>query len=131
MNNKSPLSIKAGIICEDVRKEENGKFIIIGAFATDIVVQSFPTSLLLTFLLIGEAAEPFDGMIEFRIWYDNVERVQGRGGLKGQVAGGVLLPIPNILLENLASPGTIKFEIKVAGDNWNTVCSIPLRAASG
>jgi hypothetical protein len=41
----SPPDCRFTIVCEDVRREDNGKLLIIGAFAPDIVIASIPSVL--------------------------------------------------------------------------------------
>ena len=41
-NKKFALDVKAAVLCDDVRKEANGKDIIIGAYTGQITVGGFP-----------------------------------------------------------------------------------------
>lgn len=45
------------LLCDDIRKEDNGKAIIIGVYTGDIVVPKFPAALMLSIWLQGHAEE--------------------------------------------------------------------------
>jgi len=54
-----PISHKYTLVCEDVRQEINGKFIILGLYTPDIVVFQIPTMLpSLTFFQCLESGRP-------------------------------------------------------------------------
>jgi hypothetical protein len=42
------LKLVCGIVCDDIRREDNGKEIIIGVYSGSIVVPQFPATLLLS-----------------------------------------------------------------------------------
>lgn len=53
------ITHKYTIMCDEVRREDNGKFILIGVFADSILVNTFPATLLgLTFFVKLEIDDP-------------------------------------------------------------------------
>jgi len=71
--NKS-IEVKAVIICDDIRKEVNGKAILIGVFATDILVFKLPATIGLSFwfeCFTKEHANEFEVMITLTNKADN------------------------------------------------------------
>lgn len=57
---KSGFKVISFIVCEDVRREENGKELIIGVYSKNILVNSIPVTLpQLTFRIVVEATKPF------------------------------------------------------------------------
>jgi hypothetical protein len=45
---RAELKIISVLICDDVRREENGKEILIGVYSGDIIVTRFPAAMALT-----------------------------------------------------------------------------------
>ncbi|AMN46398.1 hypothetical protein ACG33_04620 [Steroidobacter denitrificans] len=63
-----PLEIREVLVCDDIRREDNGKAILIGVYVGDILVSAFPVNLRLSFWLQGRArknARP--GIAKFKI----------------------------------------------------------------
>lgn len=52
-----PLDIREVIVCDDIRREDNGKAILIGVYYGHIVLRQFPATLPLSFWLQGRARE--------------------------------------------------------------------------
>ena len=59
------ITIDNAIICDDVRREDNGKHLIIGGWALDFIVPSYPIDL--TFIVRCEGSVLEGGKIEPRI----------------------------------------------------------------
>lgn len=118
------------IICDDVRKEINGKEILIGVYVGEIIVQKIPAMLNLSvwipFLGHSIGAAP----IEFKvIGPHEVEYSQGAGQLnvvRTDLLGS--MAIVGVVC-HIQSAGTIKFMIRQAGiGDYQTVREIPVRA---
>jgi hypothetical protein len=119
----SPLKIKAGLFCEDIRTEKSGKLILIGIYASNIQVASLPATLLLCGVVIGEAVNSGEVDMEFRVLLGDRELVSGKGHVRLDARGPVLLPVPNLLLRDIDSEGTLTLQARMNGD-WQNVCSI-------
>jgi len=63
---KSTLKINSVIVCDDIRNEDNGKSIIIGTYTGDIVLQTIPSNLQLSFWIMGSSNSD-DHEIQFKI----------------------------------------------------------------
>lgn len=87
MRNTNPtLTIKKVIICDDVRQETNGKSILIGVHAGDILVPNFPAVFPLA-LWINARIENGNGTTSFDFRFRNIENQSVSG-----VAGKLYLP---------------------------------------
>ena len=63
-----PLEFREVLVCDDIRREDNGKAILIGVYYGDIVVSQFPISMRLNYWLQGRVrpnAKP--GTAQFKI----------------------------------------------------------------
>jgi len=103
-------------MCDQVRKEDNGKFLLIGVYVDTILVTSFPVSLPLTFFVKLHVDEPGVYGLQMRI-----ERMDGgdpllraEGGIAGPQRGPVFVPIstPPITFQQ---PGAYNFVIETEG----------------
>ncbi len=65
-----PIKIDYAIVCDDVRREDNGKFIIIGAYGSDIRVPSTRTKLRLSLLVAARSKTEHQTLIGIRITQD-------------------------------------------------------------
>ncbi len=65
-----PKKIEYAIVCDDVRREDNGKFIIIGAYGSDIRVSSTPANLRLSLLVAARSETEHQTPVSVRVTQD-------------------------------------------------------------
>lgn len=121
---KPHLNFKWAVICDDIRREDNGKQILIGVYSENIGIPSFPANIALSIWLqcIGSKAGevPFD----FRLLFDGREISGGSGSIN--------VPFPNKMLSvgigglfaQILSPGTLTFQIRQHGGRWQKIKQI-------
>jgi hypothetical protein len=63
----NPVKFASVIVCDDIRREDNGKALLIGAYAGDILVPQFPAAVQLSFYVTGIAKNAAASIAEFRI----------------------------------------------------------------
>lgn len=61
-----PIEIEALILCDEVRREDNGKLLLLGTYAGDVFTE-MPATLQLTWFIMGKTPVGGDTDIEFRI----------------------------------------------------------------
>lgn len=121
------LGIKSVIICDDIRREDNGKQMLIGIYVGSIEVSSFPINLALAIWIehkptaVGETdievrfLGPSDAQLfhsSFHAKFHATERSSvGMGSIPLQFQG----------------PGDLRFQVKESGGSWRTYRSIPVR----
>ena len=115
---------ETGIVCDDIRREDNGKIIIIGAFARNIALQNFPAQLVLSCLVILNVVEPCELNTEFRASLDDDQVFKAKGKMRITDTGRIFIPLTNILIA-AEKPCTLRIEMKV-GRVWRRVCAVPL-----
>jgi hypothetical protein len=110
------------LICDDARREINGKEIIIGVYGGDIVVPKFPAGLRLTVwieysvvgegeidlkprVVTGHGSELFSAELTAQIFGDSPT---------GTLAVG---PVPILMTD----PGTLSIELQQQGAEWQTI----------
>ena len=125
---KTP-KISAAIVCDDVRLEVNGKQIIIGVYNSDIRLDSYPSTIMLTLWLQVENFHEEDATIKFRCRLDTEQLVGGQieitlrsGAGRGSIPIG---PFPVGLTRN----GLLKFEVNFSRQGkWQLAVQLPVIA---
>jgi hypothetical protein len=129
-----PITARYILVCDDFRREDNGKIILIGLYLPDMVVQQIPFPMpTLTFFLNLESDRP--GNFGFRITIQHQES----GTILGQAMGmiPVLNPAQPIIIPvkiggiQFNSAGLYSFSMTIDGQNdpliatWNVVLRVP------
>jgi hypothetical protein len=126
---------KYTIACDEVRREDNGKILIVGMYTPSILFQRFPGSLpKLTFLTYFETDAVGEFGLTFRLSHVDLGAAAGaEGQAKIQIsdpAAGLFLPvpIPNVQFQ---MPGNYAFTL--TGPNfagWEWILPVGLRTAT-
>lgn len=123
MSTKQPkLSIKYAVICDDIRREDNGKQILIGVYSEDIIVSSFPAQLNLAMWLQCKAENSGEVNFDFRALRDgNDEIFKGSAKIQVPTADKLLSIAVTPLIVQIISPGTLTFQVRQHQGRWQTV----------
>jgi len=62
-----PAAIKSVIVCDDVRREDNGKILIVGAYIGEILLSALPATIGLAFVCTAVTDGPGPMDIEVRV----------------------------------------------------------------
>lgn len=119
------MEIAYAILCEGVRREDNGKLFAYGIYGNSILLPSFPAQLELCLLVRIFPKGPGEFPLNFRIRLGGDEL----GGFNGRVKSEdgtpettttplVQIPVPG--------PGTLEFVASENDTDWTTVFSIPV-----
>jgi hypothetical protein len=113
------ISQKFSIMCDEVRVENNGKFLIIGMYTPDMAVFQLPfVAPVLTFLLWLESDTP--GSFQFQMALNQLDSgktvVQGMGAVGFQRAGAGLSPI-RLTGVPFNAAGAYTFSVKFDGQD--------------
>ena len=118
------LKIHFGLVCDEVRREDNGKLIVIGAYGSSLIPSAVPANLLLSVLVSLEAAAG-PAALDFQVLHGDKVIAKGTGTFQFESAGQTLFAIPKIGLREVGE-GLLRFELRQAGDKWQPLCSIPV-----
>lgn len=120
------LSVKQVVVCEDIRREFNGKEILIGVYGSNIAVATFPATLVLAFwvqVFLSEVpTSPVS--LDFRLMGDNEVQFSA---VTAQVfiprAGLGSFGLPAIPL-SLQIPTKLLLQLKQESGEWETVAEV-------
>jgi hypothetical protein len=123
---ESQLEIKSVVVCDDVRREENGKDILIGVYSSGILVPQLPATLSLSFWIQFRARDAGEIAADFRLMGgEDVKFAEVHGRLqmaKPGIGSLALGPIPVAL--QVLRPLTLQF--KQGDRDWTTIEEIPV-----
>lgn len=110
------ITFKHALLCDDVRREDNGKLILIGLYGGNIQVASLPTTLLLALvcecITNSEGPKQNEVHIEFRL--DGKVSTKGSIGVTIDGSGTSFLAFPKAPI-HLANPGKLEIFITLPG----------------
>lgn len=120
------------LVCDDVRREDNGKEILIGVYSSDIRVAHFPTSLRLVFWMQIIVTTEGRVRFEFRIIGPNEVQLASAGvelEVPPQAGAMGTIPLGPIPLQ-VQSAGNLRLEIRDRPDGrWTELKRIPVLQA--
>lgn len=90
------LHLKTALLCDDIRQEDNGKFMIIGVYTPNMTVPQIPFVLpSLSFFLLFDADEPGEHAFKFNLNHLETGRslVEGMGQIGVKRAGTAVMPL--------------------------------------
>ena len=118
--------IRFGVLCEDVRREDNGKLFFLGVFGESVLVSGFPASLTFANPVWFALDEPFDGFVWSQVLLDDT-KIAGVKGVARIPPGQPLMSIQPIPLQ-VPKEGVLSFQLKFSEESeWQTALSIPIR----
>lgn len=116
------------IICDEVRREDNGKLIIIGIYPNNIVLSRAPATIPIGMWAQFEAPKKTRTRIEHRVHDEkrNVDLFGGEGDMVvSSTRGTVAIPFPAVLV-HIEGPTTLLFQFREKGKRWQTVRRMPV-----
>jgi len=123
--NKIDIKILQTIVCDEVRREDNGKFFLIGVYSDAIFMNTIPANILLSFWIQCEIQLKEKKSLEFKIEGDALQKpVTFVSEIGNEQVFGKSLTIPIILriLLEIKSEGSFSIEYRMSGnENWISI----------
>ena len=124
MPDKIKLKAIAAVLCEDVRREENGKQILIGVYSGDIVSMGFPANLGLSVWVNAEVSQTGKGSFQIKFVLDGSDMNANMDAevevLNSESPIGIASPT---LPLSVPRPTTLRVMWKVADGDWEELLS--------
>lgn len=121
------ISFKQALLCDDIRIENTGKFILIGIYASDITVGVLPSTFVGSLALLTQTDFEGEFELQFRAFLNGSRLFEGAGKVTVQSPSSGLLPIKPLMLE-LGEEGVLRFEVRQAPrGEWQEVCALPVK----
>ncbi len=123
----SKINIDFALICDEVRREDNGKLLIIGLYAYDIIVRNFPVDLALTVVVSVNVDAPIETDFELKISHDGKLMSDMKGRFR--VEKSSITGFPKLTL-HISDPGELQFEMRFGDGEWRTIRKTPILSAN-
>ena len=119
------INITTAFVCDDVRREDNGKLIIIGAYGGNVGIAKIPSRLRLSLVVRALVSEPGETDIEFRALLDGKPQSHQKGHIAIESVSATMFSVPGLSIE-IDNPGNLEFQFRLLpSDEWETIFSIP------
>jgi hypothetical protein len=128
---EASVQFRYGVICDDVRREDNGKLLIIGVYSGYIIVQQLPATLLLSLVIAAEVDSSYEIPIELRVKFNKRVIRTGKGTIRMERAGLGLTMAKGLLLDDLKESGLLTFQARPSQGRWATLCTAFLEPKAG
>ena len=122
--------VHAVVICDDIRQEDNGKYILIGVYVGNIIFSDLPNTAILNFWMLVEAQKNRETEFEFRGLMSNekIPMFSGKGKFTSQADLPISIPLGSTPIQ-FNNEGEFKLQWKPAGYRWETVRKIRIERA--
>src|SRR5829696_5650915 len=122
MDSEHNVQVTAVFACDDVRLEVTGKQIFIGVYGPDIGVETFPTQISISFVMLTNVKKAKQVLIKTRILGPSgaplVSAEISFESLADQLSA--ILPATR-LVTVFSSSGTLCFQVDDGNEDWRTV----------
>ena len=123
-----PKKIEYAIVCDDVRREDNGKLIIIGAYASDILIPSRSPNLRLTILIAVRSEIKHQSLVKIRVMQDGKQIFEMKEELEIFVAAQDISSIVIAAIPIAAEIGkTLDFQVRFDQGRFRSACKLNVR----
>lgn len=117
------VTIEAALLCEDVREEVNRKHALLGVFAGDVLVQSFPATIKFAVYVVMKVTESKQRTLAIRARFD-----ADQGGIMAQASlgpehSGISVAIIPQFYVTTEVPGRFVVEISAEEGKWMELVS--------
>ena len=118
------MKFNFGFICDDCRREDNGKLMFIGAYGSSIIMPELG-AVVVTVIISLNVSESTDVATRFQVQLNEKPLISGAGRMKASTPGDHFFPIRNVLLD-LKETGDLVFRLSIEDGDWQTICKMPV-----
>lgn len=127
---KSAFKLRTGFLCDDVRREDNGKYLFIGGYEHNVLFPMFPASHVFSIVILGESTKPHKFDLKLRVRFNEEVIREGGGEVDVAHAGQTMLCLKGILLQ-LKHEGMMSFDMRQSDPGeWEPICSLTVSKRS-
>jgi hypothetical protein len=129
-NNRQHIKPLHVIFCDDIRREDNGKELLIGVYSGNLVISHLPAHLVLSVWVSFEKPETWEGKIpiEFRLLDVSTSRALGYGTFEMEMNSKQTARTGSMALRGLSvmlnHGGDYAFQLKQYDEPWAIVGNI-------
>ena len=125
-----PIRVKQAVICEDVRREENGKLFLIGVFGSNIGINEFPANIILATTVWIVAEEAGIHNVRFAWFVDDIEKSGASAKIEIREPGVSVFRVQPVPIVDIEKPGHVSFRVKFSDQDWQIAETLPIVSRS-
>jgi hypothetical protein len=121
MSESPKLEVKSVVVCDLVRREDNGKEILIGVYPAGVLVPQFPAQVVLTYWIHFKGIGAGNLSVEFQlVSADEAKFAELRANLNLKKPGYASMAIGPFAV-NLQIPTSLRLQMKQGEQDWETI----------
>ena len=116
-----PIDIDTVLTCDEVRREDNGKAIIIGVYVSDILLSKIPATIGMTWYLQGKNKVEIDYEVEFKISAEgdsSFNPIEVKANFNASPLDSTAVLVLGQLPIKFERPCTLVLSKRTANDEW-------------
>lgn len=126
--NRPTARVVTALVCDDARREDNKKEILIGVYTGGILVEKFPSRLALCLWTLVQTSGEGELSLEFRVVdSEDTALIAGEGMVSvanSDEPSSLVFPKMPLKVEKAT---TLRFQLKPLGGNWETIAEKSVR----
>jgi Family of unknown function (DUF6941) len=126
-----PFKVAAAVLCDDVRKEDSNKAILIGVYNGTVVVPELPATIMVAWWMQIMPLQTGKSRLDLRVLKDDADTLlHGKVAVEFFALDWSALSLPQAPLI-ISAPGKLKLQLKLDGDenDWQTIQEFEVRKA--
>jgi len=123
-----PFDVETVVLCDDIRQEGNGKYLLIGVYGGNVVLRGFPTDLQLSLWILARPRKLGKTQAKIRV-VGPQDTILAEGGLEVDVkdtAGALIMALPGLPMQ-VQREGKMRIELaSPTDDDWASIKTVDL-----
>ncbi|MFN3462818.1 MAG: hypothetical protein ACK4X1_01960 [Terricaulis sp.] len=120
-----PFKIDYAIVCDQVRREDNGKLLFIGVYGTSLLLNTFPGTVALSLIMKVRPTKLGDSNLQFRAMLEGDELASGEITFHLSSHEPAFAGLPPLPLQ-IGKPGQLKWEARSGTTRFALLGEIPV-----
>ncbi len=124
------LKVLYSLLCDDIRREDNGKLIIIGLYGADVVLPVAPVALRFDYLLALRADAPGDAEAKVRVIHNGRPIFAATGKMHFADQQQVALNALKGIVVQVEKDCALDFQLSLNGGRFRSVLKVPVKVTA-
>ena len=121
------FTVKFAVVCDEIRREDSGKFIFIGVYGESIIVPDFPFAMTLAFWIVVIPHKEGEILCHWKLKHDkfgDLSMTDGKLSIN-KIEKESTISLRRVPVQ-LPEEGILTLQVRESGGRWRNVISIPV-----
>lgn len=119
------VDVEYALVCEGVRREDNGKLFAYGIYGNNVLLREFPASVGFCLLMRIKPKRTGTFDLNVRVTLDDETLAEMRGKIESADASSETTPTP-VLPVQITKPGVLEFSLSEVEGTWVSLVAMPV-----